>query len=75
MNRLNTIVTIFLCFFIVSIQAQERQEEEKETSATQRKLENLLKEVKAGVKRDEQPKTNEIEDHQLEIDGLIIDET
>ena len=75
MNRLNVIITILLCFFIGSIQAQEQQEEKQETSATQRKLENLLQEVTSDVKQEEQPNADSIEDYQLEIDGLIIDET
>lgn len=74
-NRLNVIATILLCVFFVSIQAQERQEEEEKSSTTQSKLESLLKEVTAEVKKEGQPDTNETEDYQLEIDGLIIDET
>ena len=75
MKRLRTTITILLCCCIVSIQAQEQQNEEQEKSATQRKLENLLQEVKTAAKQDKQPNAESIEDHQLEIDGLIIDET
>jgi len=75
MKWLGATITILLCFFIVSIQAQEQQNEEQEKSATQKKLENLLQEVTAAAQQDEQPNTESIEDYQLEIDGLIIDET
>jgi curli production assembly/transport component CsgE len=75
MNRLNTTITILLCFFIVGIRAQEQQNEEQNKSTTQEKLENLLEEVTADVMQEERPNAESIKDYQLEIDGLIIDET
>jgi curli production assembly/transport component CsgE len=57
------------------VQAQEKAEKEEKKAATQKQLENMLKAIVSDVKKQEEVEVKVSKPYELEIDGLIIDET
>ena len=72
---LGIIFLVLSMLFTLGVQAQEKTEKEHKKTATQKRLENMLKAIVSDVKKQEEAKAKESTGYNLEIDGLIIDET